>query len=62
MMELPELHKNEFYQCYRYHKKRSGRVEVLILEAERCFTLTYGYSSGDFDDVVVKSSAYVVEI
>ena len=42
--------------------ERSEWGGVLVLEAESGFTLTYGYSSGDFDDVVIESSAYVVEI
>lgn len=34
----------------------------LILEPECSFALTYGYSSSDFDDVVVECLAYVIEI
>jgi len=35
---------------------------ILILEPECCFTLTYGYPSCDFNDIVVECSSYVIEI
>ena len=32
------------------------------MEPECCFTLAYGYSSCDFNDIVVECSAHVIEI
>jgi hypothetical protein len=37
-------------------------VDVLHFKVERSFTLAYGDSTGDFDDVVVECLAHVVEI